>query len=661
MKHTSIILTLLIVITSNWSQGQKDTSRMIDSLRQVISQSPEDSNKVSLMIQLATYCSYVDSHEAIKVMDEGILLSEKLQYHRGIRACHGMKGMLLSSLGEYKQSVAELELSLQLAIEANDQLDAGRAGGVLGSIMHQQGRYPEALDYNFKALKSFELVKDSISIAASLSNIGAIYQELENYEEALNWLYKAKAIEEKLGLHEYLGNTLSNIGSCLSNLGKNEEALQQYEESYKIFVRIEDTYAQAELLVNISTILIEKKEYSKAHQNYLEALRLAKQDDAKNTIAACHFALADELYTIVTSATSEEVQEITSLDNNQTLLLALAHADSSLSFNQELDNLSGLMKSYRCKSKILEKLGRMDEALKAHQEYSAFKDSIFHIEKDKKIAQTSMQYEFDKKTAAAEAEQQKKDIREKNIRNSIIIGLLATLVFLIVVLIQRNRISKEKKRSEELLLNILPEEVAEELKSKGEADAVLIDHVTVLFTDFKGFTAISANMSPKELVKDLHDCFSAFDRIMEKHGMEKIKTIGDAYMAAGGLPTPNKTHAEDAVKAANEMIAFIEEGKRKKIAQQLPYFEIRIGIHTGPVVAGIVGVKKFQYDIWGDTVNTAARMESSGEPGKVNISETTYALVKDQFQCVARGRIAAKGKGEMEMYFVEGSKSTTNG
>jgi ligand-binding sensor domain-containing protein/class 3 adenylate cyclase len=217
---------------------------------------------------------------------------------------------------------------------------------------------------------------------------------------------------------------------------------------------------------------------------------------------------------------------------------------------------------------------------------------------------------------------------------------------------EKKEVEKQFQRSENLLLNILPKETAEELKATGESKSRRFDDVTIIFTDFKGFTQLAEVLTPIELVRDLHECFSEFDRICKRHRIEKIKTIGDAYMAAGGLPTPNETHAIDAVRAALEMRAFIEYGKALKTAQGLPSFEIRIGVHTGPVVAGIVGLNKFQYDIWGDTVNTASRMESSGEAGKVNISEATYQLVKNEFQCEYRGEIEAKGKGKMGMYFV---------
>lgn len=216
-------------------------------------------------------------------------------------------------------------------------------------------------------------------------------------------------------------------------------------------------------------------------------------------------------------------------------------------------------------------------------------------------------------------------------------------------------ITHEKELSDALLLNILPEEVAQELKEKGSAEAKQFDEVTVMFTDFKNFTQISEKLSPKELVHEVHTRFKDFDNIISKYNIEKIKTIGDAYMCAGGLPVANSTHAVDVVNAAIEIQEYVEENKRKKEAAGELFFEIRIGIHTGPVVAGIVGVTKFAYDIWGDTVNIASRMESSGETGKVNISQSTYELVKEKFQCTSRGKIQAKNKGEVEMYFVDGT------
>ena len=218
---------------------------------------------------------------------------------------------------------------------------------------------------------------------------------------------------------------------------------------------------------------------------------------------------------------------------------------------------------------------------------------------------------------------------------------------------ERNeKLGEEKQRSDELLLNILPAETAEELKTKGRSDAREYELVTVLFTDFKNFTKASESMTAQELVNEINYCYSAFDRILAIHGVEKIKTIGDGYMAAGGLPVKNETNPVDAVNAALVIRNFMEIEKENRLKGGKPFFEIRIGLHTGSVVAGIVGIKKFAYDIWGDTVNLASRMESSGEPGKINISGSTHELVKDKFLCTYRGEIIAKNKGMLKMYFV---------
>jgi class 3 adenylate cyclase len=218
---------------------------------------------------------------------------------------------------------------------------------------------------------------------------------------------------------------------------------------------------------------------------------------------------------------------------------------------------------------------------------------------------------------------------------------------------EKAEFEKQKEKSDELLLNILPSEVAEELKEKGYTTAKAFDEVTVLFSDIKGFTNVAENMTAQELVKEINTYFSAFDGIIQKYGLEKIKTIGDAYIAAGGLPEKNSATAQNVVEAAIAMQQAVEKLKQERVSSDKPYFELRIGIHTGPVVAGVVGIKKFQYDIWGDTVNLAARMEQSGVPGKINISQHTYGLVKEQFTCSHRGKIEAKNKGEIDMYFVE--------
>jgi len=218
-------------------------------------------------------------------------------------------------------------------------------------------------------------------------------------------------------------------------------------------------------------------------------------------------------------------------------------------------------------------------------------------------------------------------------------------------------LTKEKQKSDELLLNILPLETAEELKTTGQAKAKKYESVTVIFTDFVDFTAKSEKMDAHRLVDELHHCFSGFDNIIKKYNIEKIKTIGDSYMCAAGLPVENESHPFDAVNAALEIRGCMLSYKNEMEAKGENCFDVRIGIHTGPVVAGIVGVNKFAYDIWGSTVNTASRLESSSEPNMINISESLYQIIKDKYDCSLRGKFPVKGLGEIPMYFLNGMKS----
>lgn len=242
---------------------------------------------------------------------------------------------------------------------------------------------------------------------------------------------------------------------------------------------------------------------------------------------------------------------------------------------------------------------------------------------------------------------------------------LASLLLILFISARRSRhklseknktIKIEQERSEELLLNILPKTIADELKENKKVKARKYDEVTVLFSDFKNFTKISEQLSPEELVEELDKCFKAFDFILDQYDdIEKIKTIGDAYMCASGL-NGRRTMPHNIIRAAQEMQQFLEEQKQEKIRLGKPYFEARIGLHTGSVVAGVVGLNKFAYDIWGDTVNIAARMETEGQEGRINISDTTHSLIKYKFDCEYRGKVAAKNKGYIDMYFVKKEK-----
>ncbi len=497
-------------------------------------------------------------------------------------------------------------------------------------------------------LKRLKLAQTSGSKSresSALTAIGMMYADQGYRDDARAYYRRAMDIDEELG--DSLSMAIS-IGNLVSTMGFDhpDTNLRYYHRALELMrgTRARETSGSiAWMMNNIGSVHQEIGNLDSAYRYYMRSLAIRDSIDHRYGQYLAHRSLADLLL------------------QQGRLTEALVHANASVRISEQ-NGFRDNYKSYANRSAILARLGRPAEALQDHIRFTERRDSIVSEGNTKQLVQQAMRYEYGRQHLAdslafqAELRVKAEEVRrQKVVRNGFMGGFALVAVFAIVFLFQRNRISKARKRSDELLLNILPEEVAEELKANGEAEAVHIDQVTVLFTDFKGFTAMSEVVTPRQLVHDLHECFSAFDRIAEKYGIEKIKTIGDAYMAAGGLPTPNTTHATDVINAAFEMRDFIAEGKARKVAAGLPYFEIRIGVHTGPVVAGIVGVKKFSYDIWGDTVNTASRMESSGAVGQVNISETTHELVKDDasFSFTARGKVQAKGKGEMEMYFVE--------
>ncbi len=648
------LLTHYLILTAFGSFAQNKT---IDSLQQALKNydaqklelrqnllpDESDTAKVKTLNDLSWQFIIISDYDAArKYTGEAMVIGQQINYKQGIGRSHNLIGNTYYFQGNYPEALKNYFAALKLNEETGNKKGIANSYKNIGIIYFEQGNYPEALKNYFAALKIREDIGDKNGIANSYNNIGIIYEKQGNYPEALKNYFASIKINEETGDKYGIANSYNNIGITYKKQGNYPEALKNHFAALKLNEEIGNKKGNGEVYSNIGTIYDEQGNYPEALKNQFAALKLNEETGNKEGIAISCINIGNA-----------KISMLLALEGKDWLLKGLHLA-------KELKAIELLKHSYRGLATADSALGNFKGAYENHKLFVLHRDSVNNEEVTKKSLQTTMQYEFDKKEAATKAEQEKKDAvaqkelqKQKLVRNGFVGGFAVVLLFAGVFFTQRNKIKKGKQRSDELLLNILPSQVAEELKVKGSAEARQFDEVTVMFTDFKNFTQISEKLSPSELVAEIHTCFKAFDNIIGKHNIEKIKTIGDAYMSAGGLPVANKTNATDVVSAAMEIQQFMQQHLQQRKNEGKEPFEIRIGIHTGPVVAGIVGVKKFAYDIWGDTVNIASRMENSGEAGKVNISGATYELVKDKFNCTHRGKISAKNKGEIDMYFAE--------
>ena len=654
MRRLSVALLLLTCSFALFGQGGA-----IDSLNKVLRSQLPDTSRVKTLLDLAAQYYRTDQEEARRKATEAKELAEKIGYKSGLAKAYKAIGMSHYNQNNWVETLVNWKLSLETFRSINDLAGVSNILNNLGAVHFNQGDDKSAIDYYLESLRVAEASKDSLRTVTALVNIGTVYLTKEASKPlAMSYYRRVLPLSKALGDLDAYGTNAVNLGEIFLWKPNSVDSLKYYNldsalyyfESALEAYRSSTTGNVPVALKNIGKVYAIRGEFAKAIQYQTEAYQIAKASEARLEMAQSLISLAETF----------------KRKGDHTEAIAKFHEAKVIA--DELGAIYEMEEAFLGLANSFSNVADYKQAYTYLNLYTDLKDTLYNAEMDKKLQAQTLSYEIEKKEGQISLLEKDQELhalelkRQKAIKNgTIAVGVL----FLLLAGGMFNRyrytkrvnkiIQKEKDRSEQLLLNILPEEVAEELKAKGEAEARHINDVTVLFTDFKGFTQMSELVTPQQLVKDLHECFSFFDRLCEQHGLEKIKTIGDAYMAAGGLPVENATHARDAIQVALAMRDFIAEGKARKIAAGLPFFEIRIGIHTGPVVAGIVGVKKFQYDIWGDTVNTASRMESSGAPGHVNISEATYALVKDipDLAFTPRGKVQAKGKGEMEMYFVE--------
>jgi class 3 adenylate cyclase len=500
-----------------------------------------------------------------------------------------------------------IESAIKFFSGITDQKGISACYMVYGDIARTQKIYPTALEYYFKAAEIREKTNDS-TLPFSYVEIALTCDTTQNSSMYFKYLDKASKIFEETNNLGMLAMCYSNFGATYYNIDK-KLSLEYHLKSLKIAEQIGVKRSMSFSYYWVGTLYLDNQQYSLAQENLEKAQKLCVEISNKHILTYSYISLA-RLHT-VTNDYEGAAKYLTSAGE-------IVKESGKKRWERAL-----YLAWYELKKAELD----YSAALHYYEQYFKLNQEIDNADFTEKMAEVKFKMDIEKKEQEVAMEREMRTIVEE--KNKII--------------------EAEKEKSESLLLNILPAEVAEELKEKGTAGAKLFDDVTVLFTDFKDFTKVSERLSPQELVDELHTCFSAFDKIMASHKIEKIKTVGDAYLAVSGLPLPKENHAEALVKAAIEIRDFMLE-RNKRMGNKT--FEVRIGIHSGSVVAGIVGVKKFAYDIWGDTVNTAARMEQNSEAGKVNLSETTYLLVKDKFACEYRGEIEAKNKGLMKMYFL---------
>lgn len=643
-----VLLTFLLLFQFVCSYAQNNPA---DSLKAILESAKADTVKVNALIALSKHYCRTSPKESIQYGQQAKEIAERFGLKKDVALALKYIGMSYYFQGAYLETINYWQQSKATFDSIGDKLGVANMLNNIGAIYFNQGDDNKAVVSYLESLRASEEINDKLRIATALVNLGAVYfNKKATYNLALQYYFKALPLSEELGDNDAIGTSCVNIGEIYLERDKDDSALFYFNKALVAYKKSESGNV-AYALNNIGKVYAKRKDYNTAISKQKEGFEKAKSLNARLEMAQSLLGLA---------TTYEMKGDLQSAVNSYQEALAIAENIGAKIERKEA--YEGLALAYS-------KLSDYQNAFKYQTLFTSIKDTLYDDEMDKNLQAKSLLYDIEKQQAEVDLLTKDKALQELDIRRQKIIRNAAGITGILLLLLAgglfnrykyvrktKKIIEDEKERSEKLLLNILPVETAEELKEKGSATPKHYDMVSILFTDFKGFTTIAEKLTPQQLVEELNQCFMEFDRIIDKHNLEKIKTIGDAYMCAGGIPVANETNPVDIVKAGLEIKSYMEKLKSDREAQGKDYWELRIGIHTGPVIAGVVGKNKFAYDIWGDAVNTASRMESSGIPGQVNISGTTYELIKDQFNCNHRGKIQAKNKGEIDMYIVESLK-----
>jgi adenylate cyclase len=676
MKRILLILTISCSLLTIHCSAQLEGQALTDSLLKELPRQKEDTNKVSLLCDLLRATAGADPDESLRYGEQALELATKMAWESGIALAHNYMGNVCEHQGNFSKAMEHFKRSLEIYERRHEIEGVAAVLCNIGLVYMNQSDNLKALEYFWKALKIDEEKGFRNFTANVTSNIGSIYEEQGDYNKALEYYLKAYDEHLKLGDKTGIANSCNNLAVVYQGKKEYDKSIVYLFKSAKLYHELGDLRLFGLSCCNLGNLYADKKEYATALPYFEIGQKMVNEAGDKHQLAFAILSIGQLYLAVATDTSSKPAPRFGKVTINNELppgiklpiaylpvgkaaLLnaAVDHLELALTLSKEINTPKITRDCYADLSKAYRLKGEYKRALEASEKMYAIKDSVFSLENKESLIKMSMKNDYDRQRLADSLKVAEKERiavinlkKQKSYKYMGIAGILLLMGFSFFILKERGKSETARKQSDELLLNILPTQVAEELKANGTTAAKHYDNVTVLFTDFVNFTQAGENMSPQNLIDELHTCFKAFDEITSKYNIEKIKTIGDAYLAVCGLPTADVKHAENIVKAAKEITMFMEDRLGKMGVERT--FQVRIGIHSGSVVAGIVGVKKFAYDIWGDTVNTAARMEQNSEAGRINISETTYNLVKDKFSCEYRGEVEAKGKGVMKMYFV---------
>ncbi len=706
MRAAPLLLFCLMLLLN--AAGQQ-TSFSVDSLKKVLSRANSDSAKVLALIELGNATGCDNSKAKLDYLMKALNLAESNNYKNGIVNSERIIGEYYENcLHQFDKAIERYNKALVNGGETINTPDRFMLFNKIAGCYTLKADFSKALEYYGKIL-NLDIGRDTVIqiLAGSgvlYQNMGDLPRALKHYQQAYNLLHEDIVSETETNVDDTLTlmGLKHQIAAIYAAIPDFERAIQSYQEIHELNKNIGYSWFTAWGDMGIGDCYLNMGDYNKAIGYYLKVVDEIRKiggdknqqaeylTQVMNKLGEAYHALGkiDSAFSYATQAMkmAEGENRNTPLKTQLPAIyttvgkiytgkrqynMALHYLDKALAISMETGATDKRSNVWLALSSVYEQMGRNADALKAYQTHISLRDSLYSNKKLQELTRIDMLGDFERrqltdslkraeeKVAANYKLQRQKLLTYSGFGGLVLLLLLSFFIFRgyrqekktnTIITNANNAITEEKRISEQLLHNILPEEVAEELKEKGTTAAKYYESVTVMFTDFVNFTEAGERMGSQELVDELHTCFKTFDTIMDKYGIEKIKTIGDAYLAVSGLPVPNANHAQNMVMAAIEIRDFMLQ--HRSVLQDKT-FEIRIGIHSGDVVAGIVGVKKFAYDIWGDTVNTAARMEQSGVAGKINISQSTYDLVKDKFSFSYRGEIAAKNKGNLRMYLAE--------